>query len=128
MAETHWVPELSLVFGCGERFMLVFYSFVFMSLCCLLKLHSVCFFKILFSPCFCGLRWRLQISQPQAWECCCQFASQTISSKPFPFTVFLFFVLYCILTDHGGHILVLTAYLLSHSALVALMQELLGFT
>lgn len=48
--------------------MLVFYSFVFMSLCCLLKLHSVCFFffKYFSPPVFVGLdeEYKYRSSRP----------------------------------------------------------------
>ena len=102
--------------------MLVFYSFVFIPLCCLLKLHALCFLKYFSSPIFVGSDEEYKSRSPRPGSA----AASLLDSKPFPFAVSPFFILYCILTDQGGHILVLTAHLLSHSALVAPMQELPG--
>ena len=101
--------------------MLVFYSFVFIPLCCLLKLHALCFLKYFSSPIFVGSDEEYKSRSPRPGSA----AASLLDSKPFPFAVSLFFILYCILTDQGGHILVLTAHLLSHSALVALCKNCL---
>lgn len=54
MAATHSVTELVLVTSCwfdfGERLMLVFYSFLFIPLSCLLMLHALCFLSTPLPP------------------------------------------------------------------------------
>ena len=140
MAETRSVPELRLVLVCFLRGEI----YAGLSLFCIyttqLPFNVTCtlFFKILSSPYFCGLRPRIQISQPQARECCCQCC--LISGQLWACLFFLPLLFSCswcclrslsctvLVTDQGGHTLVLTAHLLTQPALVAPMQELPGFT